>query len=159
MKTTEMRKFLKDKGIKVPQKNTHLIELYEEVTFDPKKAKPEDTKLENTTSKELILEDAVLEKTNVVELVSDNVYTYVGAGASSPQLINFMGKQKFMRGEATEVNDLEIRRKIETCPTFVKGSVDKDFLFKIDEGEQKKEAEQLAIDKITNDKTLRIYSK
>lgn len=54
----------------------------------------------------------------------DNIFTYVGAGADSPQVINFMSKQRFVRGQATEVTDPEVLRKVVNNPTFVAGSVD-----------------------------------
>lgn len=61
------------------------------------------------------------------------IYTYVGAGEDSPRVINFMGKQKFVRGQATEVTDPEVLGKIANCPTFISGEVDPETLHEYDE--------------------------
>ena len=68
------------------------------------------------------------------------IYTYVGGGEDSPRVINFMGRQKFVRGEATEVTDQELLKKIVGNPTFVEGEVALEELHEYDE-EAKKEAE------------------
>lgn len=79
-------------------------------------------------------------------------YTYVGAGEDSPRVINLMGKQKFVRGELTEVTDPEILAKIDGITTFVKDEVDQEDLHEIDEeGKAKADAqraEDAAIDKL-----------
>lgn len=64
-----------------------------------------------------------------------HVYTYVGKGETSPQRINFMGRQEFVRGRPVEVTDPLVLRKIQGVPTFVKGKVDPELLQDIeDEG-------------------------
>lgn len=78
-------------------------------------------------------------------------YTYVGGGEDSPRIINFMGKQRFVRGELTPVTDPEVLAKIEGASTFVKGEATQEQLHRIDE-EAKEEAdrqraESAAIDK------------
>lgn len=61
------------------------------------------------------------------------IYTYVGKGEDSPQVINFIGKQKFVRGKATAVEDKEVLSKLgegeKTHPCFVEGEVDPEVLF------------------------------
>lgn len=61
------------------------------------------------------------------------VYTYVGAGEDSPRVINLMGRQKFVRGEPTEITDPVILEKIDGMTTFVKGVVGQEDLHVIDE--------------------------
>lgn len=78
------------------------------------------------------------------------IYTYVGAGAGSPQIINFMGKQKFIRGKATEVTDPEVLSKIQGVPTFMEGEVDVETLHRIDQEGVSAEEAQKEQDKITN---------
>lgn len=63
------------------------------------------------------------------------VFTYVGKGEESPNRINFMGKQEFVRGRPTEVTDPDVLRKIRGNPTFVEGEADAELLQQIeDEG-------------------------
>lgn len=78
------------------------------------------------------------------------VFTYVGGGEDSPRVINFMGRQKFVRGQATEVTDPKLLAKIVGCPTFVEGEVDPEDLHNYDEEEKlaadKKRKEDKKID-------------
>lgn len=60
------------------------------------------------------------------------VFTYVGGGEDSPRVINFMGRQRFVRGQPTEVTDQELLSKIRGCPTFVEGTVDEEELHDYD---------------------------
>lgn len=60
------------------------------------------------------------------------VFTYIGHGEGSPSVINFMGKQKFIRGKATEVSDPELLAKLPGIKTFVEGEVDAEVLHQID---------------------------
>lgn len=63
------------------------------------------------------------------------VYTYVGKGESSPQRINFLGRQEFVRGRPVEVTDPIVLQKIQGVHTFVKGKADAELLQEIeDEG-------------------------
>ena len=78
------------------------------------------------------------------------VYTYVGGGESSPHIINFMGRQKFVRGKATEVTDPEVLAKINGCPTFVEGEVDQEELFEYDEKAKQEADEQRKRDEAAN---------
>ena len=59
-------------------------------------------------------------------------FTYIGAGEGSPQVINFMGKQKFIRGKLTEVTDPEILSKLPGVSTFVEGESDPEKIHQID---------------------------
>lgn len=61
-----------------------------------------------------------------------NIFTYVGGGEDSPRVIDFMGKQRFVRGQATEVTDPEVLKKIKGVPTFVDGEVDEEELHEYD---------------------------
>ena len=79
-------------------------------------------------------------------------FTYVGGGADSPSVINFMGRQEFVRGEATEVTDKIVLNKIKNCPTFVEGEVSQKDLSENDKAAAKKEAKQKEEDKKTNAK-------
>lgn len=65
--------------------------------------------------------------------VSGTVYTYVGKGESSPQRINFIGRQEFVRGRAVEVTDELVLAKIENNPTFIKGEADAELIQAIDD--------------------------
>lgn len=77
-------------------------------------------------------------------------FTYIGGGDSSPYVITLMGKQKFVRGELTEVTDPDILAKIGGMSTFVEGEADAATLHKIDqEGKEAYEA-QVAQDRATN---------
>lgn len=78
------------------------------------------------------------------------VYTYIGGGADSPRIINFMGRQKFVRGQATKVTEPALLEKLKGHPTFVEGEADEETLFKIDEEGKAEEDAQRAQDKITN---------
>ena len=80
----------------------------------------------------------------------DNVYTYVGAGDAPPHVINFMGKQEFVRGEAVEVTDPVLLAKIVNNASFVKGSVDPKTLYKADAEAAKKAEEQRKADAKTH---------
>lgn len=77
-------------------------------------------------------ETAEVKKSNKRE-VSGPVYTYIGKGEGSPQIINLMGKQQFVRGRPQEVTDPEILTKIDGIATFVKGEADPETLHQIDE--------------------------
>lgn len=66
-------------------------------------------------------------------LTGANIYTYIGAGADSPRVINFMDRQKFVRGQATEVMDEIVLKKIINNPTFIQGEATQEQLHTIDE--------------------------
>jgi len=76
-------------------------------------------------------------------------FTYVGAGADSPRLINFMGRQEFVRGEETEVTDPEVLAKLYGNPTFVQGAADQRTLHRIDEEGARAEKAQRQEDRRT----------
>lgn len=60
-------------------------------------------------------------------------FTYIGGGESSPHVINFMGKQKFVRGQLTEVTDPVVLAKLDGgVSTIIEGEVDAEILHKID---------------------------
>lgn len=78
------------------------------------------------------------------------VYTYVGAGEDSPRIIVFMGKQKFIRGEAVKVTDPVLLRKIVGNPSFVEGEVKQEMLHEMDDTAKKEADEQRREDKKIN---------
>lgn len=77
-------------------------------------------------------------------------YTYIGGGEDSPRVINFMGKQKFVRGELTTVTDPEVLAKLDGASTFVKGKADQETLHRIDEDAKAEADLQRAQDKLTD---------
>lgn len=79
-------------------------------------------------------------------------FTYIGAGEGSPQVINLMGKQKFVRGKLTEVTDPDILAKLPGMATFVQGPVDMEILHQIDSEAKEVADAQRAEDQQTNAK-------
>ena len=65
--------------------------------------------------------------------VPDNSYTYVGGGEDSPRVINFMGLQKFVRGQLTEVTDPDVLKKLKNHPCFVPYEIEQEALHEADE--------------------------
>jgi len=60
-------------------------------------------------------------------------FTYIGGGEGSPHVINFMGKQKFVRGQLTEVTDPEVLAKLDGgVSTIIEGPADAELLHQID---------------------------
>jgi hypothetical protein len=88
-----------------------------------------------------------------------NIYTYIGAGADSPRVIKLMGKQKFVRGEATEVTDPELLAKLPGITTFVKGTADQETLHRIDEEGRAEEVEKRASDALAEQRYLKSLAK
>ena len=84
-----------------------------------------------TTKKKAAKKKTAIKKPAVV------VYTYIGSGEDSPQLIDFMGLQRFVRGQATEVTNKTVLSKIVGNACFVSGEVNTDILFDIDEAARK----------------------
>lgn len=79
-----------------------------------------------------------------VETTDENVryFTYIGAGEGSPYVINFMGKQRFTRGQATPVSDPELLAKLDGgIATFVEGEIEMETIHEID-SEAKNEADK-----------------
>ena len=79
------------------------------------------------------------------------VYTYVGGGEDSPRVINFMGRQKFVRGKATVITDDTVLAKVKNNPTFVQGEVDQEELHDYDEKARKEANDQRQEDQRVND--------
>lgn len=103
MKTKDMREALKANGHHVPRSNDDVIKLYNEIFMDAEQK-------ENDKEVPLVL--------------GDNIFTYVGAGDEPPHMINFMGRQVFVRGKPTEVTDLELLLKVRGHKCFVEGDAD-----------------------------------
>lgn len=79
------------------------------------------------------------------------VFTYVGGGEDSPNVIEFMGgKQRFVRGKATEVTDPEVLRKVLGNPTFIEGEVDEEDLHEYDQTAKQEADTQRLKDKALN---------
>lgn len=78
------------------------------------------------------------------------IYTYVGGGEDSPRIIEFMGLQKFIRGQATEVTDPTVLAKLATHACFVEGEVDPESIHEYDETAKKEADEQRKKDEIKN---------
>lgn len=130
MEVQEMRKALADVVDTVPRKNDDVIALYNE-------------KFSHNDADEINSDDIpreTVEKTDLRIVPSDNEYTYIGAGDTPPHMINFMGMQKFTRGQVTTVTNPTVLAKIKNHTCFVKGQVDQEVLFENDE-KAKKEAE------------------
>lgn len=73
------------------------------------------------------------------------VFTYVGKGETSPQRINFMGKQEFIRGRPVTVTDPKLIAKLKGNPTFIIGKANPELLQEIeDEGMAVAEANRKA---------------
>ena len=81
--------------------------------------------------------------------ITTETYTYIGGGESSPEVINFMGKQEFVLGEETEVTNMDVLKKIKGNMSFVKGSVERAVI-----SEQKKEAKKKADARREDDKLV-----
>lgn len=107
----EMRQELKQAGITVPVSNKDVEEKYKEVFSG---------------------------KENIVSLASKNIYTYIGMGDTPPERINFMGRQKFRRGDSTEVTDPIVLNKVKDNPCFVLGEVEQEVIHDNDEKAAKK---------------------
>lgn len=122
MEPKEMRKALKEAGITCPIKNEQVVVRYNEY-FD-----------ENG----MLIQKLPENPENIVKLVSNNMFTYIGQGDAPPHRINFMGRQWFVRGELTEVKDPDLLAKIKTNPCFVNGPVDKDEMYAQDDIEKEK---------------------
>jgi len=66
-------------------------------------------------------------------VAASNEVTYVGAGENPPHMIDFMGLQKFVRGQPVEVFNPVVLEKVKRHRCFVFGRVDQDELFKQDD--------------------------
>lgn len=82
----------------------------------------------------------------ILHEIEPEIYTYVGKGADSPRVIDFMGMQRFVRGEATEVTNPVVLAKLKGHPTFVEGEVGQEQLHNIDEEGAASEKQQRAKD-------------
>jgi len=120
MKPKDMRVKLKEAGITCPVSNKDVIERYN-ANFGEKKTIEDAPKFEGIQVEAVNLDTGDIIPT-IVELVSDNIYTYVGSGCTPPERTNFMGLQEFVRGEPIEVVDPFVRKKIENHPCFIKGT-------------------------------------
>jgi hypothetical protein len=141
MKTADMRQALRDKGIPVRRSNEDVQADYNEMK---KKETEEQQGIEKLTEGQVkLLSEAKKEldaEIPPIRLASTNEWTYIGAGDEPPHMINFMGMQKFVRGQATSVSNPLVIEKIKSHRCFVKGSVDPEVLFTNDE-KAKKEVE------------------
>jgi len=142
MDIKQMRKALRKAGVDEPGKNADVMPAYYEM-LKKNEPVPDNETVEGPVKEEFsdpasnVIEDTieVAGSSPVIELVSTNLWTYVGSGDEPPYMINFMGMQKFVRGQATKVRP-EVVEKIKNHICFVKGSVDMDAMFKNDEKEK-----------------------
>lgn len=129
MNTKEMRQALRDAGHHVPRSNEETIDAYNKAFGDDSTQYGEST----MEPVQAVQDQINIAKTNVVKLASSNIWTYIGSGDTPPHLINFMGMQKFIRGQPVEVTNQTVIDKLKNNPCFVKGKVDQELLFKRDE--------------------------
>jgi len=129
-----------------------LLELTDELELEVKSKKAKPTNKEILTSIEAFANESEDNATELEEVYvelfdeddeekttdpksEENIFTYVGAGETSPVKINFMGKQTFIRGRATEVTDPIVLAKVVNNQCFVRGEVELEDLQDIeDEG-------------------------
>lgn len=78
---------------------------------------------------------------------NSKTYTYIGGGEASPNVINFMGQQKFVRGQAVEVSNPELLNKLENHPCFVAGEMSLEEIHNRDTEAAEKAEAQRAEDK------------
>ena len=112
----------------------------------PTRKAPADVKVAVAAENKLAAQSTLADEVVTTKKKKDatvRAFTYVGAGDSSPYVITLMGKQKFVRGELTEVTDPDILAKIEGLPTFIEGEANAQMLHKIDqEGKEAMEAQR-----------------
>lgn len=69
------------------------------------------------------------------------VFTYVGAGESSPQIIKFMGEITFRRGQPVKIENSPknafLLRKLAGNQVFIQGEIEEDKLTEVDENAKK----------------------
>ena len=89
----------------------------------------------DTTKKETIIDKDHMKNINEPKSPT-KVYTYIGAGEDSPQVIKFMGQISFMRGRPVKVEDnpsnARLLSKIKECPTFIEGVVEPEEIVNLD---------------------------
>jgi len=186
MDIKDMRKALRDAGQPVPRSNADVMPAYYAMLKDnearignetfpgiekehPLNVIENSAHVEVETSAEIPeieLKDTVLNLENpgfplsknqsIVKLASTNIYTYIGSGDEPPHMINFMGMQKFIRGQAVEVKNPVVIDKINSHRCFVKGKVDQEKLFESDEKEKARADEQRNIDQQTQARIDRV---
>lgn len=66
-----------------------------------------------------------LNKKEETQGAAQNVFTYVGKGEDCPNVIKFMGRVEFVRGEPVTVTDPEVLAKLKVNPSFVQGAVER----------------------------------
>lgn len=125
MNTKKMREIIREANLTPPRANVDMVKFYKE-TFNQPKIKTEDKP----------------DKKVLSIVPADNEYTYIGSGSEPPHMINFMGMQKFFRGDLTIVSHPDVLAKIKNHPCFVKGAYDKQNLFDNDEKAKKKADDQ-----------------
>lgn len=84
------------------------------------------------------------------------VFTYIGGGEDSPRIIEFMGgRQRFVRGQATEVTDPIVLAKVVNNPCFISGEIAVDQLHQYDEHAKAQADDQRKKDIIKNESWMR----
>lgn len=119
----------------------------------PDDVKKDDTKKDEDTKVEKDQGDQKESKKKAAKpekIEGGQIFTYVGAGEDSPRVINFMGKHKFIRGQAAAIADPELLSKIVGNPSFVEGEVDQETLHIADEQAKADADEQRKADAAAN---------
>lgn len=131
MEPKDMRVALKEAGQPVPVKNADVVEAYNAAVDMGLIDEPVETSAEETEETPEVPEPEVKTKE---KKSAGKVITYIGSGDTPPYMINFMGRQKFMRGKAVEVTDPVVLAKIKDNASFIEGELeDESVLFENDE--------------------------
>lgn len=123
MDAKEMRTALQEAGRDVPRSNDDVEAAYARMIDSAPEPEQDDAEGEAVPPKE-------------------NIFTYIGAGETPPHMINFMGLQRFVRGQAVEVTNPIVLRKVETHRCFVAGEIDSDEMFEQDDLAKKRADKQ-----------------
>lgn len=139
----EEEKFASTEAIKFAEECGLTAAKIEELGVEPTSKEGTFTKTDVKKAAELFKGDdpEPAEETEKEELEGD-VFTYVGGGEDSPRKINFMGRQEFIRGRATQVTDPIVLAKVKVNQCFTEGEVDPEDLHDYDEEERAKAAAQ-----------------
>lgn len=148
MEIKKMRQVLRDAEQPVPRSNADVMPAYYDYlnSLKGEDAEPQES---NVIEGSAHVDAEVPAVSPVVKLVADNIYTYIGSGDEPPHMINFMGLQKFIRGQAVEVTNPVVIGKIGSHRCFVKGKIDQEKLFENDEKEKIRADEQRKTDQQT----------
>ena len=83
------------------------------------------------------------------------IYTYIGQGEDAPAMINFMGRQEFMIGEAVDVTNETLLEKLKGNQSFKEGEVDRKVIIKAAQKAKEKANERRKDDKELNAREIK----